>query len=130
MPLDVLDRLATHAVGAADPARWFDRRLQIRRLQPVCQVSYLRIARHAQTTAGVARLTLDGQLAALASSRCGFEEATGTGLLADEMILELKYRSHVPAAFKRLVEEFRLNPRPASKYRLAARTLGVAGIHA
>lgn len=130
VPLDVLDRLATHAVGAADPARWFDRRLQIRRLQPVCQVSYLRIARHAQTTAGVARLTLDGQLAALASSRCGFVEATGTGLLADEMILELKYRSHVPAAFKRLVEEFRLNPRPASKYRLAARTLGVAGIHA
>ena len=130
VPLEALDRLAAHAVAEHDPARWFDRRLRLRRLQPVCQVSYRRIARHAQTLAGAARLTLDADVAALASGHCGFVNAAGTGLLAGEMILELKYRSHVPAAFKRLVEEFRLNPRPASKYRLAARTLGVAGIHA
>lgn len=130
VPIDVLERLATHAVDEDDPARWFDRRLQIRRLQPVCQVSYVRIARHAHTPSGAARLTLDGQVAAVASSHCGFVQAAGTGLLDGEMILELKYRAHVPAVFKRLVEEFRLNPRPASKYRLAAKTLGVAGIHA
>ncbi len=130
VPLDFLDRLASHAIGEHDPARWFDRRLQVRRLQPVCQVSYGRIARHALTPSGAARLTLDSQVAALASSHCGFVEAAGTSLLPGEMILELKYRAHVPAVFKRLVEEFRLNPRPASKYRLAARALGVSGIHA
>ena len=34
------------------------------------------------------------------------------------MILELKYRHHLPAIFKRLVEEFALEPQRASKYRL------------
>jgi hypothetical protein len=46
------------------------------------------------------------------------------------MILEIKYRSHIPAAFKGLVERFQLNPQPASKYRLAAGALGIVGVHA
>ena len=42
-------------------------------------------------------------------------------------ILELKYRYAMPAVFKELVEEFKLNPQAVSKYRLAAAVLGFAG---
>lgn len=128
--LDVLPRLGEPASGAGGPAEWFARRLELRGLRPVCQVSYLRIARHAETAAGPARLTLDRALQATAIAACGFHEDAGQHLLQDEMILEVKYRSHIPAAFKQLVELFRLTPRPASKYRIAARALGVTGVHA
>lgn len=128
--LGTLGRLADRALDDLDPARWFDRRLHLRSLRPVCQVSYLRIARLAETPAGLARLTLDGCVAAVANTTCGFVEGEELGLLHDEMILEIKFRSHIPAAFKQIVERFRLNPRPASKYRLAAQALGVIGMHA
>jgi hypothetical protein len=36
----------------------------------------------------------------------------------------LKYRYRVPAIFKRLVEEFSLEPQRASKYRLGMTALG------
>jgi hypothetical protein len=93
-------------------------------------VTYSRIARHAVTPEGLARLTLDSNLAAIVPQRCGFLDDEGVALLPGEMIVEVKYRSHIPATLKQLVELFRLNPRPASKYRLAARTLGVLDIHA
>jgi hypothetical protein len=128
----LLRSLADNTVGDGDPARWFERRLLLRRLRPVCQVSYLRLARHAATPAGIARLTLDAGLTAVATSTFAFvaDADSGRTLLDNELILELKYRSHVPAAFKELVEAFRLNSRPASKYRLAAGALGVVGVHA
>lgn len=126
----MLQRLGTAPMDIDEAARWFDRRLRLRRLQPVCQVSYLRMARQADTPAGPARLTLDGGLSASSTSRCDFTDDGATCLLRDEMILELKYRSPVPAPFKQLVERFRLSPRRASKYRLAAGALGIAGIHA
>jgi hypothetical protein len=128
--LDTLEELVGRYADPGDPARWFARRLRLRRLAPVCQVSYRRIARHAETPAGPARLTLDGALQAAANSACGFSEREGTALLDGDLILEIKYRSHIPAAFKQLVEQFRLNPRPASKYRIAAKNLGVVGVHA
>jgi hypothetical protein len=128
--IETLGRLGGQALGNGDPARWFERRLQLRSLGPVCQVSYLRIARHARTPAGLARLTLDSGVAAVANPICGFVDGGETGLLDNEMILEIKFRSHVPVAFKQLVERFRLSPRPASKYRLAAKALGVVEVHA
>jgi hypothetical protein len=127
---ETLGRLAARAVGNGDPARWFARRLDVRALRPVCQVSYLRMARQADTPAGAARITVDGQVTALANTTCGFVDGDTVALLDGHMILEMKYRAHVPVAFKQLVEQFQLYPRPASKYRLAAHTLGLAGIHA
>jgi hypothetical protein len=44
------------------------------------------------------------------------------------MVLELKYRQHVPAIFKRLVEEFALEPSRASKYRMGMTALAAAGL--
>ena len=43
------------------------------------------------------------------------------------MILEVKYSGVFPRLFKDLVDEFHLTPRPASKYRFAVQTLGLAG---
>jgi hypothetical protein len=43
------------------------------------------------------------------------------------MILEVKYSGVFPRIFKDLVDEFHLTPRPASKYRYAVQTLGLAG---
>jgi hypothetical protein len=39
------------------------------------------------------------------------------------MIVELKFRADVPALFKRLVEEFRIVPQTASKYRIGMAAL-------
>jgi hypothetical protein len=53
-----------------------------------------------------------------------FSGTDGQLVIPGQMILELKYRQHVPAIFKRLVEEFGLEPERASKYRLGMTALG------
>jgi hypothetical protein len=40
-----------------------------------------------------------------------------------DTILEMKFAVAMPAAFKRLVEEFRLEPRTVSKYRVSLSTI-------
>lgn len=109
-----------------DGTAWFRRRVAARQLRPVCQVTYLRMARDRNTPDGPARLTLDYLLLAAATDTFSFEPHPATPLLDGEMILELKYRGAVPAVFKQLVEEFRLSPRRSSKYRVAAGALGLA----
>lgn len=123
--LATLPLLATPEIVNGDGTAWFRRRLAIRRLQPVCQVSYLRIARMGETPDGAARLTLDHTLTALRSSGYVFDAGVGTPLLTQAMILELKYRGAVPAVFKEIVEAFALRPGRSSKYRLAADALGL-----
>jgi hypothetical protein len=128
--VELLPLLAARELKEWDAARWFERRIQLRALRPVCQVSYVRIARQIETPAGLARLTLDACVAAVANPTWGFMDVEGTALTGGKMILEIKYRSHAPAVFRRLVQEFQLNPQPASKYRLAVNALGFAGTHA
>ena len=129
--LAALPRLGeAHALNG-DGTSWFRRRLEVRRLAPVCQVSYLRMARGGQTPDGAARLTLDHALVATATAAYSFDAPAMTPLLGDEMILELKYRGVAPAVFRQLVETFALQPRRASKYRVAAAALGlVREVHA
>jgi len=113
-----------HALNG-DGTAWFRRRVAIRQLQPVCQVSYLRMARAGDTPDGPARLTLDHTLAAVTTGTFSFDATPAVALLEDAMILELKFRGRVPAVFKRLVETFALRPGRASKYRIAAGALGL-----
>lgn len=120
-----LPLLADAQATSGDATRWFRRRVEVRRLQPVCQVSYLRMARMSDTPDGAARLTLDHTLTAVAASTFAFDGSAGAPLLEDDMILELKYRGAVPAVFKALVEAFALRPRRSSKYRVAADALGL-----
>ena len=57
------------------------------------------------------------------SRRRRFTNSAGVEILPGEHILELKYHTHVPLLFKRLIEEFQLAPQPISKYRLSAQVL-------
>jgi len=45
--------------------------------------------------------------------------------LAGETVVELKFRSALPALFKQLIQELELTPNPVSKYRFAARAWGI-----
>ena len=93
----------------------------------MCQISYLRTARVGETAAGPIRMTLDQDLRALATGGLAFDHARQGTLISEQgHILELKYRYAMPAVFKQLVDEFRLNPQAVSKYRLAAVVLGFA----
>jgi hypothetical protein len=119
-----LDRLSTS--GPDWSGNWFARRLENRRLQPVCQVAYNRVARVGMTECGPLRLTLDTELRATELRAIRFAEAVNLDIEPGAAILEMKYRVHVPPVFKRLIEEFGLASRSHSKYRTAIRALGLA----
>jgi hypothetical protein len=123
-PLAHLDRLEQPGSDPAWGGHWFHRRLLLRRLRPVCQVSYHRVARTIELPEGLARLTLDSHLRALPLAHARFAKDGAAPFFDGQMILELKYRVRVPAIFRRLIEEFALSPRAASKYRLALAALG------
>jgi len=126
VPANELGRLACEPEASRWPGRWFQRRLLVRDLKPVCQISYRRIARVAMTDHGPIRLTLDDALHAMPASETRFSRGAGTLILEDRMILEMKFRHALPAQFKYLIEEFALTPGPFSKYRRAATFLGLA----
>ena len=112
------------------PARWFHDRLRSRRLAAVCQVGYLRTARVLSTPHGLARLTLDTDLRALPLQQPAYRPARGAFVDRAHTIVEMKYATTIPALFKRLVEEFRLEPMRVSKYRLAMETIRPATVRA
>jgi hypothetical protein len=116
------DDLPLLTAATPDPnweGRWFHERVRLRRLAIVCQVTYRRTARVGMTDYGPIRLTVDEDLRGLAVTRPEFEDAGAGPALAADAIVELKFRAAMPAVFKRLVEEFHLQPQKTSKYRLA-----------
>lgn len=122
--LAALDRLEALGHGGAWAGDWFHRRLVARRLQPVSQVVYHRMARVVECPEGPARLTLDSGLRASRADRSRFSAEPGVPFLEDRLVLELKYRVRLPAIFRRLVEDFALRTESASKYRLGMAALG------
>jgi hypothetical protein len=124
--LDALRCLDRHRTDPGRDGDLFHRRLLLRQQKPVCQISYLRIARAASTLDGPARLTLDDDLRAATAREPRFALDAGRLVLPREMILELKYGRYLPTLFKRLVEELKLEPERASKYRLGMTALGDA----
>jgi hypothetical protein len=122
--LETIDRLSEPLTDPEWPGEWFHRRLLLRQIKPVAELSYNRVARFARTSEGPARLTLDEDLRAVLATSPRFSGAEGPLVLPGHMILELKYRHHPPAIFKRLVEEFALEPERASKYRLGMASIG------
>ena len=122
--LDDLGRLGRADATDVWPGRWFHRRLVARRLEPVCQLSYHRLARVLPTGDGLIRLTLDTDIRVQATSRVAFGAEPGLDILQDQTVLELKYRRALPAIFKDLVERFSLAPTAGSKYRFGMAALG------
>ncbi len=124
VPLDSIERLSGSLADPDWPGDWFHRRLLLRQIKPVAELSYNRVARFARTADGPARLTLDDDLRAVAVNAPRFSGVEGQLVVPGQMILELKYRLHPPAIFKRLVEEFALEPQRVSKYRLGMASIG------
>jgi hypothetical protein len=125
-PLAALDLLQAEDGPAGWGGEWFRRRLQVRRLQPVCEVAYHRTARTIETDEGLARMTLDRNLRVAAATEARFGSDGAVSFLEDQLVLELKYRTRLPAIFRGLVEGFALETATASKYRLSMTTLGHA----
>jgi hypothetical protein len=123
-PIDAVHRLMQTRADGPWLGDWFHRRLLVRRLRPVCRFSYHRTARGMLSEGASARLTLDDALHVAPASDVAFDDDKGTPVLDGQLILELKYRGPLPWLFKRLVEEFRLAPRAASKYRFGMAVLG------
>jgi hypothetical protein len=120
--LAALTRLEQEDSGGWDGV-WFHRRLLLRRLRPVCEIAYHRVAREGMAATGPIRMTLDERLHVSAADREQFGGVQGLHVLEPSMILELKFRAEVPAVFKELVAEFGLRSQPASKYRLCMAAL-------
>jgi hypothetical protein len=126
IPLDAVPGLRLDTADPLHPAHWFFQRVTLRRLRPVCVIGYTRTARMADTADGPVRMTMDTSVTASPTELVTLSPGPGRTLVEGQMILELKYSGVFPRIFKDLVDEFRLTPRPASKYRFAVQTLGLA----
>lgn len=127
IPLEAVAGLRLDNSDPTHPAYWFFRRVTLRRLGPVCVIRYMRTARMAETSEGPVRMTLDASVVASPTTLVTLSAFQGRPLVEGLMILELKYAGVFPRIFRDLVDEFHLTPRPASKYRFAVQTLGLAG---
>lgn len=123
--IDDLERLDAANPDAASEwsGRWFHQRVLVRQLRPMCEVSYDRTARVAMTEMGPARLTIDEHVAVRPADRAVFHGGDGAIVIDRDVVIELKYRAHMPVIFKELVETFALTPRAVSKYRLSVAAL-------
>ena len=127
IPIEAVAGLRLDNPDPTHPAHWFFRRVTLRRLRPVCVIRYARTARMAETSEGPVRMTLDASVAASPTTVVSLNTGMAYPLVDGQMILELKYSGVFPRIFRDLVDQFHLTPRPASKYRFAVQTLGLAG---
>jgi hypothetical protein len=127
VPIDALDRLTLPDSDPDWAGAWFHRRLRLREINPVCEVSYLRMARTARANDGPVRLTLDADVRVAPAPQACFGPDAGAPVFEDRVILELKYRHELPLIFKTLIAAFLLAPQAASKYRLGVATLKDVG---
>jgi hypothetical protein len=117
--LDDLEVLQDDAPVEGWDGAWFHERIRVRRLQPLVQVGYSRVAREMTGPYGIVRMTVDDELKALPALDCEFLSSTGRPVLHDRAIVEIKYRRALPAKFRTLIDTHRLVPARLSKYRLA-----------
>lgn len=105
------------------PGHWFRRRLSRFALRPICRVSYDRTAYVGGTSEGPLRLTFDRRLRGVLCRDWDVSPVDDGGDLLDSaVIVEFKFLGSLPSVGKRLVEELKLEPGPASKYRRFLRT--------
>jgi hypothetical protein len=126
VPIVEMDHLAGPTPVRSWPGYWFHRRVLLRRLDPLIQMSYDRTARVGMASAGPMRMTIDTNLRVLPMPDRAFIPGVGFPLIEGKCIMELKFRMHVPALFKELMETFTLAPSPVSKYRIGLSVLDYA----
>jgi hypothetical protein len=109
------------------PGLWFRDRIGLRALQPVCRISYERTAFVQATSEGPVRLTLDRQIRGLPSAAWDLPPVRdGRHILAGQVICEFKFRAGLPALFKDLIADLKIQPASISKYRRVMTAAGVA----
>ncbi len=128
IPLADLPLVGSPNVPETWPGYWFAQRLAARQVSPVCQVAYHRHARVGAGPYGPMRLTFDDGIVVQPCASLEFAPAAGHPVLPDHTIVEMKFRVDMPAVLKHLVEEFRLQAAPVSKYRLALEALKREGL--
>ena len=121
--LPEVQRLAETTPDPTWRGYWFHRRILLRRLSPLTQMSYERIARVTTTENGLLRVTVDHNLRVLPMPDRAFIPGVGFPLIEDKCIVEVKYRVEVPEIIRRLTEEFKLQPMSVSKYRIGLKVL-------
>lgn len=130
VPVSELSFLNQSTVPTDWPGSWFHERLHSLRLGPVCRVTYDRTAFAGICNEGPLRLTLDRHLYGQMADQWQLDPVVGgRSLLAEGVILELKFRNAMPQPFKALVAELGLSPSRVSKYRLC-HAAGGEQIHA
>jgi hypothetical protein len=128
VPLTEVVRLETPDADAVWDGQWFHRRVLNRQFAPVLAVMYDRTAYFGAGEHGPVRLTFDRAVRGVAAT--GWQVAPfsgGTPVLSNTVIGEFKFRGPMPTLFKRVVESHQLLPGTASKYRLCAAALQLAG---
>jgi hypothetical protein len=123
VPVADLDRLADSGAHPDWQGFWFHRRVVLRQLRPLIQLSYDRVARVGHSSAGPIRMTIDTNLHVLPMPDRAFLPGVGLPIIEDKCIIELKYRVHLPPVFKSLVETFGLEVQRVSKFRVGVRAL-------
>ena len=123
VPVTDIDRLAGDRPDRAWPGFWFHRRIVLRKLRPLIQMSYDRVARVGTASTGPVRMTIDVNLRVLPMPDRAFIPGVGLPLVEDKCIIEVKYRRELPAIFKRFAEAFGLEIQKVSKYRLGLTAL-------
>jgi hypothetical protein len=126
IPLNDLGRLDAERADPAWIGWWFHRRVIVRRLRPLVQISYARTARVGATTDGPIRMTIDRGISATAVSGQRFQTPRGLPLLEGQSIVELKFQTMVPPPFKDVIARFGLEPQVMSKYRTGVAALQLA----
>ena len=121
--IEELTRLNGSGPAPGWSGNWFRRRLQLRRLGPVCQVAYRRNARVASNEDGPIRLTTDRDIRVSRTNDLAFIKGEGAPIVESAVLLEVKFRVAMPPVFRQLVEEFRLEASRISKYRLGISAL-------
>jgi hypothetical protein len=105
---------------------WFHRRLLARQLNPLVQLSYVRTARIGQSSHDKVRMTIDFDLRVLPLPDRAFLPGVGLPLMEGQNIIELKFCDTLPAIFGQLINRFRLQTQPVSKYRAGLALLGLS----
>ena len=106
---------------------WFQKQLVRRRLQPVCNLEYLRTALVGDIDGSSLRVTLDRELRGSISTDWQIEfDAPGVPFLAGGVVVEFKFCGPLPALFKSVMHDLKLVPGGVSKYRHCVQTLGIA----
>jgi hypothetical protein len=121
-----------YLAGVEPPAdwvgSWFLQRVRRNDLRPTCQIVYLRSAFLGGSSDSPLRLTVDRDLIGWPIRDWEVDPgAEGKRLLSNSVILELKFRDHLPELFRELLATLPPDLGRVSKYRLCVRSWGLAG---